>query len=87
MGLSAAAAVVGVGLKAAVAAGWVAAVVASVAVVGLAGSNGSGALSEQAATMTTTAARAADSTVAVWRRMFIGIDVLVSVALYPNTIA
>lgn len=78
-----AAIVVGVGLDAAVAAGWVGAAVALGAVVGLAGSDGPGAPSEHAASVTAAAASAAVSTVAVWR-MFFGVDISVSVGSILN---
>jgi len=77
-----AAAVVGVGLKAAVAAGWVGAAVAFAATVGLAGSEGSGVLSEQARSAMAAATEAV-SMMAVWR-MFIGIDILISVGSILN---
>ena len=67
-----AAVVVGLGLDAVVAVAWAGAVVAFAAVVGLAGSDGPGALSEHAASVTAAAASAAVNMAAVWR-MFIGI--------------
>ena len=81
-----AAIVVGLGLDAAVAAGWVGAAVALGAVVGLAGSDGPGAPSEHAASVTAAAASAAVNMATVWRA-FIGVDVLTSVALYHKTLS